>query len=109
MISEARSFSSLIPTDSFLWLRIAISYSYYGYLSIQRRFAWNVSLINIEKIAKGLKKGLPDLFRLRLCPRIVTKSSIEEKESLDVLFCRFEVLRFRMSIGDHADCADGIV
>ena len=34
MISDARSFSSLIPTDSFLWLRMAIFYGYYSYLSI---------------------------------------------------------------------------
>src|SRR5215813_14685542 len=33
MISEARSFSSLIPTDFFLWPLIAILYSYYGYIS----------------------------------------------------------------------------
>src|SRR5215469_18542272 len=33
MISDARSFSSLTPTDNLLWLRIAILYSYYGYLS----------------------------------------------------------------------------
>src|SRR5260370_15510996 len=31
MISDARSFSSLMPTESFLWLLIAIIYSHSGY------------------------------------------------------------------------------
>ena len=31
MISEARSFNSLMPTDLFLWLLIAILYSHSGY------------------------------------------------------------------------------
>ena len=36
MISEARSFSSLIPTDFLLWLLIAILYSYYSYIAKKR-------------------------------------------------------------------------
>ena len=33
------------------------------YYSGVERGIRNVSLVNIEKIAKGLKRGLPDLFR----------------------------------------------